>query len=222
MTKLVYYSLEQNTESETIGTWPQLESPKRYWKIENNYDVALDYRKFPEVTPNLDNFTLKRAAKRTDVLSAEMPGVGGRIGMFVSGKFKTLLDNYILKDFRFFNCKLISPFDENFKKRKEPELFDFNYVNLIHSTDIIDFNHSVFEDLKTNQMVTLKNEEQRNPFLRPRKLFLKETPDLFCSPYGVSILISERLKAAIEAAGITGVWFEDRMICEYYESISDV
>lgn len=144
-----------------------------------------------------------------------MPGVGGRVGMFVSDKFKTLVGNYILKDFRFYDCKLIAPF-ENGKNKKEPELFDFNYLNFIHPIDILDFKHSVFEDLKINEMVTIENEEQRSPFLRPRKLFLKETPDLFCSPYNTSILVSERLKAAIEEAGITGVWFEDRIICEFY------
>lgn len=218
MKELVYYSLHHNTEWEKIGVWPQLEPPKRYWKVENNYDKALDYRKFPEVAPNLDNFSLKRAAKRTDVLSAEMPGVGGRTGMFVNEKFKTLVENYTLKDFRFYDCKLLAPFNEDFDKRKEPKLFNFNYLNFIHTTDLIDFKHSVFQDLKIDQMVTVENEEQRDPFLRPRKLFLKETPDLFCAPYDTNILVSERLKAAIEEAGITGVWFEDRMSCEYYTS----
>lgn len=216
MKRITYYSLQEATESEKIGSWPQLEPPKRYWKVENNYDNTLDYRKFPEVTPNLDNFTLKRAAKRTDVLSAEMPGVGGRVGMFVSDKFKKLVDNYTLKDFRFYNCKLISPYDENFKNRKESELFDFNYLNFIHNTNIVDYKQSVFENLKTNEMVTIENEEQKSMFLYARKLFLKETPDLFCSPYDIKILVSERLKAAIEQAGITGVWFEDRIICEFY------
>ena len=125
MKKLLYYSLKHNTEWEKIGTWPQLEPPRRYWKVKNNYDEALDYRKFPEETPNLNNFTLKRTAKRTDVLSAEMPGIGGRIGMFVSEKFKSLVENYTLRNFRFYNCKLISPFDENFNKRivKSPKLY---------------------------------------------------------------------------------------------------
>jgi len=219
MKKLLYYSLKHNTEWEKIGTWPQLEPPRRYWKVKNNYDEALDYRKFPEETPNLNNFTLKRTAKRTDVLSAEMPGIGGRIGMFVSEKFKSLVENYTLRNFRFYNCKLISPFDENFNKRKEPELFHFNYLNFIHTTDLIDFKQSVFEDLKTNQMVTVENEDQRDPFLQPRKLFLKETPDLFCPPYDIKILVSEQLKTAIEESGITGVWFEDRIICEFYTTV---
>lgn len=216
MKKINYYSIKKATESENVGCWPQLEPPKRYWKIKNNYDDALDFRKFPDEAPNLDNFTLKRIAKRTDVLSAEMPGVGSRIGMFVSDKFKTLVANYALKDFRFYDCKLISLYDENFHKRNEPELFHFNYLNLIHTTDLIDFKQSVYENLKTNQMVTIENEEQRSMFLYPRKLVLTETPDLFCSPYDVSILVSEPLKAAIEEAGITGVWFDDHIVCEFY------
>ncbi|MFM2386675.1 MAG: hypothetical protein RL660_1432 [Bacteroidota bacterium] len=216
MKRITYYSIKNATEREKIGCWPQLEPPKRYWKVENNYDKALDYRKFPQVKPNLDNFSLKRIAKRTDVLSAEMPGVGGCIGLFVSEKFKRLVENYNLKDFRFYDCKLISPFDEDFNNRKEPEVFNFNFLNFIHSVDIIDFKRSVFENLKTNEMITIENEEERTMFLHPRQLFLKETPDLFCSPYGISILVSEQLKTAIEEAGITGIWFEDRIACEFY------
>ncbi|MCX8524719.1 hypothetical protein OF897_12430 [Chryseobacterium formosus] len=169
MKRITYYSIQNVTESEKVGCWPQLEPPKRYWKVKNNYDDVLDYRKFPEVTPNLDNFTLKSIAKRTDVLSAEMQGVGGRIGMFVSEKFKGLVENYTLRDFRFYDCKLISSFDENFNKRENSELFHFNYLNFIHPTDIIDFKHSVFEDLKINEMVTIENEEERTMFLYPRK-----------------------------------------------------
>lgn len=60
MKRITYYSLQEATESEKIGSWPQLDAPKRYWKVENIYNKVLDYRKFPEVTPNLDNFTLKR------------------------------------------------------------------------------------------------------------------------------------------------------------------
>lgn len=216
MKKLVYYSLHEATEREKVGSWPQLEPPRRYWKVANNYDKVLDFRKFPDEAPNLDNFTLKNIAKRTDVLSAEMPGVGGHVGMFVNEKFKTLVENFTLNDCRFYDCKLLAPFDENFKKRKEPEVFQFHYLNLIHKTDLVDFKQSVFEDLKTSQMVTVENEEQRDPFLRPRKLCLKEAPDLFCAPYDINILVSEQLKTAIEAAGITGVWFDDRIVCEFY------
>lgn len=216
MKRIIYYSIQNSTENEKVGCWPQLEPPKKYWKVKNNYDEALNYRKFPEVAPNLDNFSLKAIAKRTDVLSAEMPGIGSNIGMFVSEKFKNLLQNYTLKNFRFYDCKLISPFDENFDKRNEPELFNFNFLNFIHTTDLVDFKKSVFKDLKTSQMVTVENEDQISPFLRPRKLFLKEKPDLFCAPYDIDILVSEQLKTAIEEAGITGIWFEDRIICEFY------
>lgn len=215
MQKLVYYSMQHPTESEQIGTWPQLEIVRKYWKVKNNYEM-LTSRAFPEVTPNLDTFILKRGAKRTDMLSAEM--LHDSVGVLISDRFKSLLENYQVRDFRLYTCCLVSPFDENFKNRKEPELFCFNFLHLIHNRNIVDFPQSMFEDLKTNQMLTVDREEQLPISAYPIKIALKETPDLFRDPFGINILVSEQLKSAIEAAGITGVWFEDRIICEYYRA----
>lgn len=85
----------------------------------------------------------------------------------------------------------------------------YSFLHSIQANEIIDFRQSVFEDLKTNPRIAVENVEQMSPFLHPVKLFLKETPDLFRSPFNIALLVSESLKQAIEKAAISGVWFEE-------------
>ena len=202
--------MKLSTESEIVGTWPQLDVPKNYFKIINNFEI-LQFREFPSVEPNLDDFIFKRGAKLTDLLSSYLPSTS--VGVFVNQKFRDLIANFKVKNFRFYNSSLIAA-DKDFSKKLAENPYFF--LHLIHVNEIIDFSQSVFEDLKTNKMSIVDKEEQISPFLYPIKLFLKETPDLFRSPFNIALLVSEALKKAIEEANITGVWFEEFTGNEFY------
>lgn len=212
MKKLVYHRLRFSTESKIIGIWPQLDVPKHYFKVPDNFEI-LTSRHFPEVKPNLENFIFKRGAKRTDVLSAYLPDLD--IGVFVNQKFSDLLSDFDSKSARFYPCSLIAA-DKNGTEQLVENPYSFLHV--IHANEIIDFKQSVFEDLKTNQMTAVENQEQVSPFLYPVKLFLKETPDLFRSPFNIALLVSESLKQAMEKAAISGVWFEEFKGNEFYSA----
>jgi len=210
MRKVIYYSLRLSTESKIVGTWPQLDVPQKYFKIPNNFET-LSSRFFPEKSPNLENFIFKRGAKLTDLLSSYLPDLD--IGVFVNQKFRDLVSNFYVKNFQLYNCSLIAADKDFAKKLAENPYF---FLHLIHVNEIVDFSKSVFKDLKTGEMISVDNEEQRSPFLRPVKLFLKETPDLFRSPFNIALLVSESLKKAMEEANISGVWFEEFKGNEFY------
>lgn len=210
MKKVVYYEMDLSTESEIVGTYPQVDVPQKYFKVPNNFET-LSVRSFPETNPNLENFIFKRAAKLTDVLSSHM--LHSSIGVIVDKKFKDLIENFYVKNSQFYNCSLIAA-DKNFTQQLAENHYFF--LHIIYANEILDFSQSVFEDLRTDEMVTIDNEEQRAPFLRPVKLFLKEAPDLFRSPFNIALLVSESLKKAMEEANISGVWFEEFTGNEFY------
>lgn len=210
MRKLVYYKMRLSTESEIVGTHPQLDVPKNYFKVANNFEI-LQFREFPSAKPNLDNFIFKKAAKLTDLLSSYLPATS--IGVFVNQKFKDLIANFYVKNFQFYNCSLI-PADKDFTNKLAENPYFF--LHIIYVNEIVDFSSSVFKDLKMNAIITGKNENQLPMLSSPQKLVLKETPDLFRSPFDVDLLVSESLKKAIEEAKISGVWFEEFKGNEFY------
>ncbi|MFC7348962.1 imm11 family protein [Chryseobacterium zhengzhouense] len=210
MRKIVYYRMKLSTESEIVGTWPQLDVPKNYFKIINNFEI-LQFREFPSVEPNLDNFIFKRGAKLTDLLSSYLPSTS--VGVFVNQKFRDLIVNFNVKNFRFYNSSLIAADKDFTKKLAENPYF---FLHLIYVNEIVDFSQSVFKDLKTGQLIEVNNEDQLPLFLSPKKLVLKETLDLFRSPFDVDFLVSESLKKAMEEANISGVWFEEFKGNEFY------
>lgn len=210
MKKVVYYEMDLCTESEIVGTYPQVDVPPKYFKVPNNFET-LSLRSFPEIDPNLEGFIFKRTAKLTDVLSSHM--LHSSIGVFVDKRFKNLIENFYVKNSQFYDCSLIAADKDSSEQLSENSYF---FLHLIYANEILDFSQSVFEDVKTDEMVTIDNEEQRAPFLRPVTLFLKETPDLFRSPFNIALLVSESLKQAIEEANISGVRFEEYKSNEFY------
>lgn len=212
MRKLAYYKMRLSTESEIVGTHPQLDAPQKYFKVPNNFEI-LEFTEFPSVEPNLDNFIFKRAAKLTDLLSSHL--LHTSIGVFVNQKFKDLIENFYVKNFQFYNCTLIAANKDFAHQLAENTYF---FLHLIQTNKIVDLSQSKFENLKTNQMVVIDSEEQISPFLHPIKLFLNETPDLFRSPFDIAILVSESLKKSIEEANISGVCFEEYKGNEFYSA----
>lgn len=210
MRKVVYYRMKLSTESEILGTWPQLDVPKNYFKVINNFEI-LQFREFPSVEPNLDNFIFKKGAKLTNLLSSYLPSTS--VGVFVDQKFRDLIANFNVKNFRFYNCSLITA-DKDFTKKLAEDPYFF--LHLVYVNEIVDFSLSVFKDLKKSEMITGNNENQLPMFSSPKKLVLKETPDLFRSPFDVDLLVSQSLKKAIEEANISGVWFEEFKGNEFY------
>lgn len=208
MKEIVYYKMQLSTEKEVVGTWPQLEVPKNYFKVDNNFKI-LGFREFPINAPNLDNFIVKNAAKLTDVMSSDSPN--SSIGIFVNEKIKELILSYNMKGGDFYKSTFVSKNLELTKKE-----FNYYFLHLIECVQIIDFQKSEFEDLSTNTIVSVSKEEDLPIFKRAKKLVLKETPDIFRSPYKVEILVSESLKSEMEKMKISGIWFEKYTWNEFY------
>lgn len=210
MKKIIYYRMRLSKESEIVGAYPQLDVPQKYFKIPNNFET-LSSRIFPEKSPNLENFIFKRGSKLTDLLSSYLPDVD--IGVFVNQKFKDLISNFYIKNSQFYNCSLIA---DNKKLADQLAINPYFFLHVIYVNEIVDFSKSVFEDLKTNQMINIDKEEEMSPFLYPVKLLLKETPDLFRSPFNITLLVSESLKKAIEEANISGISLKEYKSNEFY------
>lgn len=157
MKKVVYYQMELATESEIVGTYPQVDVPKHYFKVPDNFET-LSLGSFPEANPNLENFIFKRAAKRTDVLSSHM--LHSSIGVFIDKKCKDLIENFCVKNFQFYDCTLIAA-DKGFEAQLAENPYFF--LHLIYANEVLDFSQSVFENLKTDERLRsiMKNKELR-------------------------------------------------------------
>ncbi len=193
-----------STSLEEVGVWEQLDIPKDYYKKQNNFKI-LDYRSFPQIEPNLENFRLKKGAILTDVLSSYLPAKS--LGIFVSKKFKELLGQVNIHGVRFYKTSI---------ELKTGEVSEgYHFMHLIDNcVELIDFDHSVFVDFsEENKQVHLKDKDRVDlpDFVEPKKLVLFKRVDVLRSPYNVEILISEGLKNKMEEYGITGAYFERYM-----------
>lgn len=204
-----FYRLRNSTNSKEIGVWEQLNVPKNYYKVENNFTILDNASEFPETAPNLENFRIKTGAKLTDVLSAEM--IHSSTGLFVSSKLAKIIKNYKTSGIRFYETSLVSKGDVR---------TDYEFMYFIHDYyDMIDYDKSEFVDFtEDDAIVEIKEEEKRDMpgFYEPRKITLKEDIDIFRAPYDVKILISQRLKDEFGKEKITGVEIEEFTKVQFY------
>lgn len=210
MKQINYLLLKQSTNLKEIGFWEQLDVPKEYYNVPNNFKI-LEYDKFPTVTPNLENFRLREKAKLTDCLSSFMPTPS--IGLFVSKKLQNLVSNFLLEGIKFYPSTIVKTDDTTIDSYSFLHVVDQYHGN-------INYEKSIFVDFSEDDEPEVDIKEEDKIFLpdcvEPRKIVLKTKIDLFRQPYDVSILVSEDLRKAIEAEGITGVEFDNRIGTEFY------
>jgi len=195
-----YYKLKYSTTIKEIGCWKQIDVPDKYWEIDNNFE-SIDWFLFQEKTPNLEKFELKKKAKLTDLLSSHQ--LDASKGVFVSLKFKEIIEKHKFSGVKFYESSI--------KKGKDEIINNYFFMHVIDNySELLNIKKSKFVDfLEDDKEVKLNIGEPILGSISPEKLTLKESYDLFRSPGGVEIIISENLNKSLLEANITGTFIEE-------------
>lgn len=212
-----YFRLECEYKKEIVGPYPQSEGMAEYYQYDSTNSIRnLNYDN--DFEPNLDAIQLVKAAKLTDRLSVVV--IGSLIGIIISKEVKSLLKNYELPKHQFFRAKVL-----NHQRQEVKEKQYFLFRILEHQNQHINFDKSEFYirewggvDLGTIDITKAQDLEVSSmemglgvgQFVTPRfiTLYPEAQFDIFSFRRFAGFFVSERLKNAIEAAGLTGMRFE--------------
>lgn len=166
----------------------------------NNYSI-------PDFTPNI-SFELSKGSNLCDVMTeVAMPG----IGFLISEKLKLFLQNFNLGQHQFFKGKIKDNHHE----------YDYYWLHLIWNNrhEIVDFSNSSFYKEKHGNNLGELIIDSIEDYKKVKKeigskyiigfdyLSILHRPqfDLWPIPFRGSIIISEKLKKAIENTGFSGI-----------------
>lgn len=214
MDELRYHRLRATTETAVAGHWPQITDLKDATRDDiAAYDAFQSAEDVPAPLPRAHGFELHPRAKLTDLLSSRFMRMD--VGLWVSDRFKNVLDGFDLAHVR--SCAM------TFAERSDVEAYHILYV--APAVDVVGFSDSKYSE--TNILDQVEGPERtfgsadeltetarelvrtsgRN--LVPVDLRLLKAPDLFRLPRDFGGLhISDRLKDALEAAELTGLYIE--------------
>ncbi|MEP0265151.1 DUF1629 domain-containing protein [Dokdonia sp.] len=195
-----YFKLNYSTVIKEIGHWKQMDVPNKYWEITNNFET-INYHSFQEKAPNLKNFELNKKAKLTDFLSTIQLDISK--GMFVSSKTKEIIEKHNAFGVKFYNTSILM--------NKNEDINNYFFMHVIDNYgELLNINKSKFIDfLEDDKEVKLDLNEPISGSIAPKRLTLNNPYDLFRSPGGVEIIISESLKNSFTKANITGSFIEE-------------
>ncbi|NME72947.1 hypothetical protein [Flammeovirga aprica] len=215
-----YYILEDSTGDEIGNTYPQTDGMSNNYKFKKIDSVSnLPILKAPKVIPDLNSVMLGKGSNLTDIVSSAL---FNSYSFLVNSKLKALMTKFNLPKHAFFEATLLK-YDSDVK-----ENYFLFHLQESHSTSI-DFTKSSFSTLrippwelpnwdyektpieinshddlvkKTKELKSVKN-------IVPDRLKLVDNfdhnLDLFTLRYLYGkILISERLKEALEINKISG------------------
>lgn len=209
MRTITAYRLEPSTCAAEVGHWPQIVDLTNKTRADvDAYDRLLGADPLPDPWPRADGFLLHARAKLTDVLSNKF--VPKHVGLCVSERARSLLQGFDLHRTHEWQIRFASSSQAGYW---------ILYVE--RSQDIIEFSRSAYlevdilqqpigpertftsADELTEAASLLLNTTDRD--LLPRRIVLTRAPDLFRLPHDSrGLLISERLKQALEDARLTG------------------
>jgi hypothetical protein len=197
---------------ETGIEYPQVKSMTKGYDLDAPNSVWALYavrNEKPTFKPNLDSFVLYKKSHLTDVISAGF--IGGR-GLFVSDRFKKLLQKFNLTNHIFFPATVI----------KDDQIYKYYWMHLVNSDyrKYVVFSKTKFSNrprlkLKNyNEYLKYNNEKDPLDFLRAGFVTLNknfnQTLDLFMiSKFDQKLYASDRLIKAIKEARITGLEIKD-------------
>ncbi|WP_276484217.1 hypothetical protein [Paraflavitalea pollutisoli] len=203
----MFYKFYESSELDQIGEYPQYD-----YRVVVTRNPQLWHNRFVEVADPIPIYELVKRAKGTDVLTTNS-WFKDR-GMIINGKVVSLIQTMKLPEF-----KLIPLFV--YKYKSEELAGSYYYLNMVVPETLIDFERTVFAimDIFNTRLEEIKfvDEHELLAFgnsnlklkVRPSKLVLNERYadyDLFFVYYGfIEFIISEKMKLALEEAGITGL-----------------
>lgn len=214
-----YFHFSESVDLDEIGkAWPQavFKNPK---KLEPNpvllANKAINGTFPPDDILPFDYFILQRGAKLTDLMTSSFSGSG----FLMNGKLRDIFEKSNLGDYKFYDVKLYN------KDKEIPDYYYFHNGCVFHQ--FINFEKSKFfisdmlgyyqADLNfvpksLEELQTFSKALPNSPYrtIRPEYFFLKSNfpfnLDLFeISAFNYDFFINSRLKAKLEAEGITGL-----------------
>lgn len=209
MPRNLYYCKPDVSIEITGNTFPAAQSFDDYDFNAPRSVHKFKFDRFPDFVPDI-RYQLSRTAKVCDVLSQASISA---CGLLVSPGFKELLTEHQLADHQFFAATV---------KKDEAEMPYFWLHVLSGDPSIVDFPRSQFiqkrtsrkeADLRFSNLEEYLQKKEEIGFLssiRNELLVLKEVPeaDLWVEPFATHLVISEKLKTAIDSQGITGLQLE--------------
>lgn len=190
---MTYYELDNTAELRITGSYPQLDLVD-YANMKKMQD--LDHKTFISSSEDLAALKFTKNTIITDLLTCDHITV---YGFVVSRKFKNLIKKLVQEGIK------TTPFQFlplNIKKSEH----NFYLFQVLSDHNVVDFSNTIFTNLRASRREeTIENHNAYNPALRLKKLKLKTHYDLLVVPYRSEILISEKVKEAIENNDITGI-----------------
>lgn len=213
-----YFSLENEYRKEFVGSCPQSEGMADYYNYRKEDSVWNIYYDNP-IVPNLDAIKLVKDAKLTDMLSVEV--ISRMAGKIVSEKFKDQALEFSLPKHHFYEAKVVDYLNSPVIERKY-----FLFRLLEYQNQYINFDRSEFyihrRGIGEIDSITIHRTEdlEKSPkeqglgvgqFIKPKFISLRQEKalDIFSFRRIAGFFVSERLKNAIESAGLTGMRFEE-------------
>lgn len=217
-----YYTINESLNPQIIGKdFPQVHNFIKTYNPDAEYALLSLYDyfdEFPDYIPNLDGFKLTGSAKLTDfVSSAFCPNL-----FIVSERAKHLLETYNLGSHRFYSLGL-------YKRNVKHNYYMLHIIINPDYTENVNYSQSVFKEcseysidenwgyhsISSRADFFAKREELKmvGKNLWSEKMVMEpsfdDSLDLFMIVYfNNDNFISERLKNAIEAEGLTGWEFK--------------
>ena len=215
-----YFRIRHSLNRKVLGHYPQVKEVKHNCNVWDE-PKFIDRIRFTKVdfTPIVSNPVLYAKSKRTDLIAKA--GMGFSLKLLISGKLKTILEQYDKHAFQCFQCSVF---------HKGIEYKDYWIMNAFAIyNEFIDYSRSdVFlmkQTLRKVRELQIENysdfqreakeiKEMGYPFnISIKKFSLSEAieKDFFLLRYiegGTGYFVSERLKQEIEEAGCTGIEFQ--------------
>jgi hypothetical protein len=168
----------------------------------------------PEKWENVPNvaLSLSRGAKWTDFISSGL--VPNYVGLLVSTEAQDLLQQFRLPAHRWIPTKIVGQLQQG-KQREERPYAILNFGD--SDADAIDYPSSAFyhviEEIPLHfdslaDWIAFARQSSAPPLIRFTRLVLAEPLDIFSIPFDATVIVSERLKNAIEESSLVGFKFE--------------
>lgn len=203
-----YFTLNNSTEIQEIGAYPQIEKSENYDYATTNCFWNVKWDQIPDFTPSYEA-KLSEGAIATNLLE-KLPGF---YGLCIDQKLKCLIEGMNLPSHNFFGIDI-------FQDNTPLDYYWFHFTQSL--IPFVDFKNTVFEIFRKNQFSVIKEfsvlsidelMEQKNQLnfekgIKVKCIKLKSDFPMYdiISLWGITpiILISERLKLSMENHSITG------------------
>jgi len=205
-----YFKLKSAIEDQIVGVYPQsIKMTDDYFVRRSDSIWEMDIHS--KIPPNLDGIQLVKHARATDLLSV-VP-ISPIFGLVISEEGKEVLQNFNAPPHRFFEVKVY----DHQKNETQKNYFLFRLLDF--QNESISFERSKFmvstkEKIQTLAIRTAADLKNLSPELcmdmYPKLISLRSDFqfDIFYFDKIGGYFVSERLKNAVESAGLTGMRFE--------------